>query len=467
MKHITPFFSRRELLQTASAGFGYLAFAGLSTRAADQESGVNPLAAKAPHFEASAKRVIFLCMQGGPSHIDTFDYKPQLAADAGKGGKFGGSKLMPSPWKFRQQGKSGLWLSELFPELGKHADELSLIRSMYCDQPIHARAMTQMHTGNAQFIRPSLGAWSLYGLGTENDSMPGFIALNPPAASAQNFGSSFLPAIYQGTKVGKPQGRGPAQAMRGGSTSGPQLPDISNSRQSKQSQRNQINLIQSLNRQKLDRDEHQPDVEGVIESYELAFRMQDVLPDLMDISKESAKTMAMYGINEEDTNDFGRQCLMARRFVESGVRFVEVTHGNWDHHQRLKTQLPENCRQIDKPIAGLLADLKQRGLLKDTLVIWGGEFGRTPDAQNGDGRDHNHKGYTTWMAGGGVKGGFSYGSTDEHGYQAVEDKCHVHDWHATILHLLGLDHEQLTYRYAGRNFRLTDVSGKVIDKIIA
>ena len=462
-----PTVSRRELLQTVSAGFGYLAFAGLSTAAADQESGLNPLAPKAPHFKASAKRVIFLCMQGGPSHVDTFDYKPQLATDAGKGGKYGGSKLMPSPWKFRQQGKSGLWISELFPELGRHADELSLIRSMHCDQPTHPRAMTQMHTGNAQFIRPSLGAWTLYGLGTENDSMPGFIALNPPAASAQSFGSAFLPAIYQGTKVGRPQGRGPAQAMRGASNSGPQLPDISNHRQSKQSQRNQINLIQSLNRQKLERDIQQADVEGVIESYELAFRMQDVLPDLMDISKESEKTMAMYGINEDDTNDFGRQCLMARRFVESGVRFVEVTHGNWDHHQRIKTQLPENCRQIDKPIAGLLTDLKQRGLLKDTLVIWGGEFGRSPDAPNGDGRDHNHKGYTTWMAGGGVKGGLSYGATDEHGYQAVEDKCHVHDWHATILHLLGLDHERLTYRYAGRNFRLTDVAGNVIDKIIA
>ena len=302
-----PLVSRRELLQTASAGFGYLAFAGLSTAAADQESGLNPLAPKAPHFKASAKRVIFLCMQGGPSHVDTFDYKPQLATDAGKGGKYGGSKLMPSPWKFRQQGKSGLWISELFPELGKHADEMSLIRSMHCDQPTHPRAMTQMHTGNAQFIRPSLGAWTLYGLGTENDSMPGFIALNPPAASAQNFGSSFLPAIYQGTKVGKPQGRGAGQALRGGVSNGPQLPDISNPRQSKQSQRNQINLIQSLNRQKLEREVQQPDVEGVIESYELAFRMQDVLPDLMDISKESAKTMAMYGINEEDTNDFGRQ----------------------------------------------------------------------------------------------------------------------------------------------------------------
>lgn len=463
----TPIVSRRELLQTASAGFGYLAFAGLSTAVADQESGLNPLAPKPPHFKASAKRVIFLCMQGGPSHVDTFDYKPQLATDAGKGGKYGGSKLMPSPWKFRQQGKSGLWISELFPELGKHADELALIRSMHCDQPTHPRAMTQMHTGNAQFIRPSLGAWTLYGLGTENDSMPGFIALNPPAASAQNFGSSFLPAIYQGTKVGRPQGRGPGQAMRGAANSGPQIPDISNPRQSKQSQRNQINLIQSLNRQKLERDVQQPDVEGVIESYELAFRMQDVLPDLMDLSKESEKTMAMYGINEEGTNDFGRQCLMARRFVESGVRFVEVTHGNWDHHQRLKTELPNKCREIDKPIAGLLKDLQQRGLLRDTLVIWGGEFGRSPDAPNGDGRDHNHKGYTTWMAGGGVKGGFSYGSTDEHGYQAVEDKCHVHDWHATILRLLGLDHEQLTYRYAGRNFRLTDVAGNVIDKIIA
>ena len=327
--------------------------------------------------------------------------------------------------------------------------------------------MTQMHTGNAQFIRPSLGAWTLYGLGTENDSMPGFIALNPPAASAQNFGSSFLPAIYQGTKVGRPQGKGAGQAMRGTATTGQQIPDISNPRQSKQSQRNQINLIQSLNRQKLERDVQQHDVEGVIESYELAFRMQDVLPDLMDISKESEKTMAMYGINEEDTNDFGRQCLMARRFVESGVRFVEVTHGGWDHHQRLKTELPKNCHEIDKPIAGLLTDLKQRGLLKDTLVIWGGEFGRSPDAPNGDGRDHNHKGYTTWMAGGGVKGGISYGSTDEHGYQAVEDKCHIHDWHATILHLLGLDHEKLTCRYAGRNFRLTDVAGNVIDKIIA
>lgn len=459
-------YSRRELLRTASAGFGYLAFAGLSTAASAQESSSNPLLPKAPHFAASAKRVIFLCMQGGPSHVDTFDYKPQLATDSGKGSKYG-SKLLPSPWKFKQQGKSGLWISELFPELGKHADEMCLIRSMHCDQPIHPRAMTQMHTGNAQFVRPSLGAWTLYGLGTENESMPGFIALNPPAASAQNFGSAFLPAIYSGTKVGRPQGRGAGMGMpRGQADTKSTVPDIANSRFSKQSQRNQINLIQELNKQKLEREVHQPDVEGVIESYELAFRMQDVLPNLMDTSKESPKTLEMYGINDGASSDFGKQCLMARRFVEAGVRFVEVTHGNWDHHQRLSTQLPQNCKEIDKPIAGLLADLKQRGLLKDTLVIWGGEFGRTPDAQNGDGRDHNHKGYTTWMAGGGVRGGMSYGATDEHGYQAVEDKCHVHDWHATILHLMGLDHEKLTYRYAGRNFRLTDVYGNVIEKII-
>lgn len=461
--------TRRELLQSASAGFGYLAFSGLSTlHAQETAAAANPLAPKAPHFKARAKRVIFLCMQGGPSHVDTFDYKPKLASDAGKGGKSGGGKLLASPWKFKQQGKSGLWISELFPEIGKHADELCLIRSMHCDQPVHTRAMTQMHTGTAQFVRPSLGAWTLYGLGTENESMPGFIALNPPVASAQNFGSSFLPAVYAGTKVGRPQGRGMgALGNRNQAEAGQQLPDISNSRMTKKEQKNQIAFLQDLNRQKLQRDVVQPEVEGIIESYELAFRMQDVVPQLMDISGESESTLAMYGINQGDSSDFGKQCLMARRFIESGVRFVEVTHGNWDHHQRLSTQLPQNCKEIDKPIAGLLMDLKKRGLLEDTLVVWGGEFGRTPDGQSGDGRDHNHKGYTTWMAGGGVRGGMSYGSTDEHGYQAVEDKCHIHDWHATMLHLLGLDHERLTYRYAGRNFRLTDVHGQVIEKIIA
>lgn len=461
--------SRRELLRTVSAGFGYLAFAGLTQTSNVRAASSNPLAPKEPHFPAKAKRVIFLCMQGGPSHVDTFDYKPKLASSEGKGGRVGaGSKLMASPWEFRQHGQSGLWISDLFPEVAKHADELCLIRSMFCDQPTHPRAMTQMHTGNAQFVRPSLGAWTLYGLGTENDSMPGFIALNPPPASAQNFGSAFLPAIYQGTTVGGPRfrGGGGGGGYRPGGSNGGQVPDIANSRVSKDSQREQLNFIQELNTQKLDREEYQPGVEGVIESYELAFRMQDVLPDLMDLSDESQSTMDMYGIDGSSTDGFGRQCLMARRFVESGVRFVEITHANWDHHQRLKTALPQTCGETDKPIAALMADLKQRGMLDDTLIIWGGEFGRTPDAQNGDGRDHNHKGYTIWMAGGGIKGGMSYGATDELGYQAVEDKCHIHDWHATMLHLLGIDHKKLTYPYAGRNFRLTDVYGDVIDKII-
>jgi hypothetical protein len=460
-------FSRRQVLRTTSAGFGYLAFAGLSSFAAEQtqpsvSTSTNPLSPKVPHFPAKAKRVIFLCMAGAPSHVDTFDYKPQLNQDHGKAGRYGG-QLLGSQWDFRQRGKSGLWISELFPQVAKHADDLCLIRSMNCDQPVHPAAQTQMHTGTAQFVRPSLGAWTLYGLGTENDSVPGFISLSPPPGSARNYGSAFLPAVYAGSAVGRagrPGGRTqPAMASAS-------VPDIRNPRATSKQQRAQLDLIQSLNREKLARDPYHPEVEGVIESYELAFRMQDAMPDLMDTSNESAETLAMYGVDRGPTSAFGHQCLMARRFIESGVRFVEVTSGGWDHHRNLSEDLPESCEQIDKPIAGLLQDLKQRDLLKDTLVIWGGEFGRTPAAQNGDGRDHNNKGYTTWMAGGGVKGGFSYGATDEHGYEAVEDKCHVHDWHATILHLMGLDHQRLTYRYAGRDFRLTDVHGNVQTKII-
>jgi hypothetical protein len=458
-------FSRRHILQSVSAGFGYLAFAGISNSASanDQAASTNPLVPKAPHFNARAKRVIFLCMQGGPSHVDTFDYKPALAKDHGKRGKYGGS-LLKSPWQFRQRGDNGLWISDVFPNVADHADDLCLIRSMQCDQPVHPGAMTQMHTGTAQFIRPSLGAWSLYGLGTENDSLPGFVSLSPPAGSARNYGSSFLPAIYGGTKVGR-GGRSAARFNPGGS--GESVPDIKNPKLSDPQQRKQLDLIQALNREKLRRDEYQPGVEGIIESYELAFRMQDAMPELMDTSSESQQTLAMYGADDGPTANFGKQCLLARRFVEAGVRFVEVTHGNWDQHVNLSTDLEARAEACDKPIAGLLQDLKQRDLLKDTLVIWGGEFGRTPAAQNGDGRNHNNKGYTTWMAGGGVKGGFSYGATDEHGYEAVENKCHIHDWHATILHLLGLDHEQLTYRYAGRDFRLTDVHGNVMTDILA
>ena len=458
--------SRRHWLRTTSAGFGYLAFAGLSSFAAEAQSrsSTNPLVVKPPHFAAKAKRVIFLCMAGAPSHVDTFDYKPDLNRDNGKSGRYGGT-LLGSPWQFRQHGDSGLWISDLFPNVAEHADDLCLIRSMHCDQPVHPAAQTQMHTGTAQFVRPSLGAWTLYGLGTENENVPGFISLAPPPGTSRNYGSAFLPAIYGGTAVGRTARA--AGAGRPGAASGNAVPDIRNSSVTKAQQRTQLDFIQQLNEQKLARDKFHPEIEGVIESYEMAFRMQDAMPSLMDTSNETEQTLAMYGADSGPSVAFGRQCLMARRFIEAGVRFVEVTQGGWDHHQNLNESLPQSCNQIDKPIAGLLQDLKARDLLKDTLVIWGGEFGRTPAAQNGNGRDHNNKGYTTWMAGGGVKPGCSYGATDEHGYEAIEDKCHIHDWHATILHLLGLDHERLTYRYAGRDFRLTDVHGVVQKKILA
>ena len=455
-------FSRRQALKNVSAGFGYLAFAGLCSRGnAEADVSINPLAVKPTHFPAKAKRVIFLCMQGGPSHVDTFDYKPQLIKDHGKRGTYGGS-LLKSPWQFRQRGESGLWISDLFPEVAQHADDLCLIRSMQCDQPVHPGAMTQMHTGTAQFVRPSLGAWTLYGLGTENDSLPGFVSLSPPAGSSRNFGSAFLPAIYGGTKVGRSSRGG-----RGLNIPSESVADIKNNKLSDKQQRKQLDLIQRLNRDKLKREKQHPGVEGIIESYELAFRMQDAMPELMDVSKESSDTLAMYGADNGPAVNFGKQCLLARRFAEAGVRFIEVTHGNWDQHTNLSNDHQARAEACDKPIAGLLQDLKQRDMLKDTLVIWGGEFGRTPAAQGGDGRNHNNKGYTTWMAGGGVKGGTSYGATDEHGYESVEKKCHIHDWHATILHLMGLDHEQLTYKYAGRDFRLTDVYGKVAKEIIA
>ncbi|MEM7560841.1 MAG: DUF1501 domain-containing protein [Planctomycetota bacterium] len=452
--------SRRKLLQSISAGFGYLAFTGL---AASQEIAEkkNPLSPKSPHFEPKAKRVIFLCMTGGPSHVDTFDYKPQLIQDHGKSGKYGG-RLLKSPFEFQQHGESGLWISDLFSEVAKHADDMTLIRSMQCDQPVHPGALTQMHTGNVQFIRPSLGAWTLYGLGTENDSLPGFVSLSAPSGASNNFGSAFLPAIYGGTKVGR-GGRANRFVSAG---VGESIPDIK-AKMSSRKQRQQLDFIQKLNQEKLRRDEFQPAVEGIIESYELAFRMQSAMPDVMDISGESAATLSLYGADGGETENFGKQCLLARRFAEAGVRFIEITHGGWDQHTNLTADHRTRATACDKPIAGLLQDLKDRDMLKDTLVIWGGEFGRTPAAQGSDGRNHNNKGYTTWMAGGGVKGGFSYGATDEHGYEAVENKCHIHDWHATILHLLGLDHEQLTYRYAGRDFRLTDVYGNVMQEIIA
>jgi hypothetical protein len=408
-------------------------------------------------------------MQGGPSHVDLLDYKPKLTADTGKpapaaaGGR-GRAPLLGSPWKFSQKGRSGLWISELLPEVGKLADDLCLLRSMATDVPAHPQAFMQMHTGTAQFIRPSLGSWSLYGLGSGNADLPGFIALNPPANAGRAYGSAFLPAIYQGTKMGSGRFFGPARGM----AAEPELSNVKNPRLNGEAQRTQLDLVQALNRSRLAQDGGMnPEIEGVIESYELAFRMQTEVPGVMDMAKESAATKALYGIGDAATDAFGKQCLLARKFVEAGVRFIELNHGNWDQHRALQSDLARNATAIDKPIAGLLADLKQRGLLKDTLVIWGGEFGRTPHSQGNDGRDHNNKGFTMFMAGGGVKGGFSYGATDDYGYEAVENRMHIHDWHATVLALLGLNHEKLTFKYAGRDFRLTDVYGTVAKDIFA
>jgi hypothetical protein len=401
-------------------------------------------------------------MHGAPSHVDTFDYKPRLTADTDKPspvGRLAGAKLLGSPWTFSRHGQSGQWVSGLFPEVATHADELCVIHSMHTDLPAHPQAYLMMHTGSSQFVRPSLGAWTLYGLGTSNENLPGFVAIKPVSRNGgpQNYGSAFLPAIYQGTRIGN-EATPVADARLG---------NIKNPRLGTAAQRLQLDLVQSMNRELLDREVVHPGVDGVIESYELAFRMQGSLPEVMDLSKESAAVKALYGIDEEETADFGRQCLLARRFVEAGVRFVELSYGDWDQHRNLKADHARHALAVDKPISGLLTDLRKRGLLDDTLVIWGGEFGRTPHAQNGDGRDHNNKGYSLWMAGGGVKPGLSYGQTDELGYEAVENPVHVHDWHATILHLLGLNHEKLTYRYAGREMRLTDVKGRVVKDIIA
>lgn len=450
--------NRRHVLQATSSGFGYLAFSALSTMNARAEA--NPLSPKQPHFTPRAKRVIFLAMQGAPSHVDTFDYKPQLNADNGKDAR-GFAKLLGSPFEFSQHGQSGLHISELFPHVAKHADDLCIMNSMHTDIPNHPQATTQMHTGNFQFVRPSLGAWTLYGLGTENDSLPGFITLSPPNG-AQNYGSAFLPAVYQGTPIGR-QGRNRFVDTADQNS----VKNISNPRLSSDMQRLQLDFIKSLNEDKLRRDQYHPEVEGIIESYELAFRMQDELPDVLDISDEPDSIKKLYGVDDRTTSSFGRQCLTARRLAEAGVRFIQVSHGNWDHHRNLKAGLEQNCAETDQPIAALLEDLKQRDMLKDTLVMWSGEFGRTPHGQSTNGRDHNNKGYSMWMAGGGVKGGQRFGATDEYGYQAIENKIHTHDWHATILHLLGLNHEKLTYRYAGRDFRLTDVHGRIVDGILA
>lgn len=447
--------SRRDLLKTSACGFGYLALAGLSNQqaAAAVTNARNPLALRNPHFTARAKRIIFMYMSGGPTHVDTFDYKPKLFADAGTRG------LLRPVYDFRPYGRSGLMMSELFPNLGQHADDMCLINSLCTDVPNHPQSCLMLHTGEFRFTRPSMGSWLLYGLGTENQDLPGFVTISPPTGlgGAQNYSNAFLPAAYQATRIGY-QGTPVAQARIGNLTS-----NLSSG-----SQRQQLDLLQSLNQGLLQRQQVNVELEGVIDSYELAFRMQNAIPQLMNLNSESQRTLDMYGIGAgKPTDDFGRQCLMARRFAEAGVRFIEICHGNWDMHGGLRQRLAQNCGQIDKPMGALLTDLKQRGLLEDTIVMWGGEFGRTPTGQGSDGRNHNSAGFSMWLAGGGVKGGQRVGATDDYGARAVENRVHHHDLHATLLHLMGLDHQRLTYRYGGRDYSLTDIHGRVVREILA
>jgi hypothetical protein len=440
------------MLQSLSCGFGWLAFSDLARRSMAAD------AAPSTHFAPTAKRVIFLCMRGGPSHVDTLDYKPKLIADSGKPGRRQGSQLLGSPWKFQKRGEGGLWLSDLLPNLAKQADRLCVLNAMHTDVPAHPQAFVQLHTGTSRFVRPSLGAWTMYGLGSTNENLPGFVTITPPSGfgGSQNYGSGFLPATNQATRLGS-EGRSITSAV---------IPNLRRS-QGINEQRTELDLLQQFNAAQRKATLQDPQIDGMIESFELGFRMQSELPQLLSIDEETKATKDLYGIGDRATDDFGRKCLLARRMVEAGVRFVEVTHGNWDQHFNLKTALANNCESIDKPAAGLLADLESRGMLKDTLVIWSGEFGRTPHAQGDDGRDHNNEAFSCWMAGGGLKGGLSYGVSDDYGYEGVENRVSIHDWHATILHLLGLDHERLTFRYAGRDFRLTDVYGNVIREIIA
>lgn len=461
--------TRRTLLKTSAVGFGQLALLSLLGRegtAAPTTS--NPLAAKTPHFAPRAKRIVFLFMKGGPSHVDTFDPKPKLDADHGKPPPFDlpevtfakQGNLLRSPWKFSQYGQCGLPVSELFPNVAKHIDDLCILRSVHGTNPAHGGALLKLHTGSDQFVRPSMGAWVTYGLGTENENLPAFVTICPTLAhgGVNNWGSAFLPAYCQGTPIGNASSPAIKAAVK----------HIRNTRHDAQQQRQQLSLLRDLNAAQ----EHQDAaLDGRLDAFELAFRMQSSMPEIQDLNQESQSTWSLYGIDDPVTENFGRQCLMARRFLEAGVRFVQVTHSDsdvqWDQHGNLYQGHTKNAAEVDKPIAGFLADLKARGLLKDTLVLWGGEFGRTPTSQGNDGRDHNPHGFTMWMAGGGVKGGFAYGATDEYGYYAVENKMHVHDLHATILHILGMDHERLTYRYAGRDFRLTDIAGQVAKDILA
>ena len=463
--------NRREALKQSAVGFGSIALAGML---ADQSKAavIDPLAAKPPHFTPKAKRMIFLFMKGGPSHVDTFEQKTMLDRDHGKPFPYDKPKvqfaptgnLLKSPWKFSPHGQCGHMVSELFPNVARHVDDICFLHGLHGTNAAHGGALLKLHTGSDNFVRPSIGSWVTYGLGSENSSLPGFVTICPTLAhgGVTNWGSAFLPAAYQGTPLGNASV----------SSKNARVAFINNDKVSSQLQQLQLNALQKFNREFMDTTGPDQALEGRIASFELAFRMQNEMPKAEDLSQESEATRALYGLNDPITENFGRQCLMARRFLERGVRYVQVSHSDafvqWDQHGDLKKGHTKNALEVDRPIAALLYDLKQRGLLEETLVWWGGEFGRTPTAQgSGDGRDHNPEGFTMWLAGGGVKGGYSHGATDDYGFFAEKGKVHIHDMHATILHLMGLDHERLTFKHAGRDFRLTDVHGRVIDEVIA
>ncbi len=463
-----PAFSRRSWLQRTATGFGALALHDLVQAAS------SPLAVKAPRFPAKAKRVIFLFMSGGPSQPDLFDPKDYIKRMHGKtiSAPINTNELRVGTDKFlalathgevRPRGQSGMMISDLLPHTATIADEISLLRAVHSDNNQHQPAALQFHTGVTADVRPSMGSWISYGLGAENQNLPSFISIHPDS-DTRLYGSSFLPAAHQGTKVVIPQGEKQSPIDY--------LADVSGDAKS---QRARIDFTQRMNRRLLQQAEVDVRMEGMIESMEIAFRMQSATPELVDISNESEATKKLYGIGEKTTDKNGRACLLARRLSEAGVRFVQVTMGGWDHHGNIRDALPKSCSETDQPCAALIKDLKSRGLLEDTLVVWSGEFGRTPWSQDlsgtspidKHGREHQPESFCAWMAGGGIKPGFTFGETDDFGFRPVSGKVHLHDLHATILHQLGLDHEKLTWRHLGRDFRLTDVYGNVVKEILA
>ncbi|MCA9080938.1 MAG: DUF1501 domain-containing protein [Planctomycetaceae bacterium] len=463
-----PYLSRRDMLMSAGTGFGALALSSLLSEQnvlADVLGGI-----PRPQLRPRAKSVIFLFMEGGPSQMDTFDPKPKLNELAGQPLPPGykkvvtamgeiNSPLLASKRQWKQYGESGTWVSDWLPYTAQCVDDIAVIRSCWTNGINHSGGVCQMNTGTPLAGRPSLGAWVSYGLGTENQNLPGFVVMTDSTSQvtngARNWSAGFMPAAYQGTQL-NPGGE-PIENLNNPK-------GISSSRQS-----DKLRLLNQLNQMHLEPRAFQTELEARIRSYELAFRMQAHAPEAIDLSEETAATQQLYGMDDKKTEVYGRNCLLARRLVERGVRFVQLYHGagsRWDAHSGIERNHSENCEKMDRPVAGLLQDLKQRGLLDETLVVWGGEFGRTPMSEKGDGRDHNPTGFTMWMAGGGVQGGQTIGATDDLGFHAVEDRLHVHDLHATILHLLGLDHERLTFRYSGRDFRLTDVHGRVVREIM-